>query len=124
MPLIFLCLLQSCAKNSEEDLIVDTPLTADTSQTENFKSFASDVQPILNKHCVSCHNTQNPSGSVNLETYNKVKIIVVPKNSESSLLYGVISHTAGYPMPPSGSKIPQQEIDIIKDWIDEGALDN
>ena len=82
------------------------------------------MQPVLEKYCVSCHNGKGASGSVNLETYNKVKRNIVAKNSESSLLYGVISHTFGYSMPPNGNKIPQKDIDIIKNWIDEGALDN
>lgn len=126
IPLVILCVLQSCAKNSEEDLIVDNPTVIDSTQTPvgTLKSFSNDIRPILDQYCISCHSNNNPSGSVSLETYNKVKINVVALNSESSLLYGVISHTFGYAMPPGGSKIPQNNIETIKNWIDEGALDN
>jgi len=125
----------SCAKENEEDINAqyneqNTPIIVDTTDTSDSviptpdpKSFAQDVAPILNSRCVSCHNLTNANAGVNLSSYATVSQVVTPANSNGSLLYGVVSRTFGSPMPPSGS-LSDQDIQNIKTWIDEGAINN
>ena len=108
---------------------------------ETTVSFQKDIQkPILNGICAKCHSGSDASGDMDLSEgfsycniYNKKSsgyspdIRVVPGNSEASVLYGKIINTGewGGKMPPAGAgSLSDTEINNIKTWIDEGAIDN
>jgi len=91
-------------------------------------SFANDVMPILNEHCAACHGT---FGGWDASSYDSVMTtgdnapVVIPEDIENSLLAQKISGTQseGAKMPPTGLMM-DEEIQIILDWIEAGALDN
>jgi len=90
-------------------------------------SYALDVQPIFNNNCINCHP---PERSLNLSSYANLMAggqsgaVVVPGNSAGSIivqrLEGTIMPQMPYLLPP----LPPATIQIIKDWIDDGALNN
>lgn len=83
-------------------------------------SFSADVFPLLQNYCVGCHNNSRTEGSVNLESYNKIR-----PYAESGALLGTINHDTYYPaMPPTGSKLSDCRIAQVKKWIDEGMKNN
>jgi hypothetical protein len=90
----------------------------------NEVSFSLDIQPIFNANCVGCHNgTLNP----NLTTGNSYTFLtvtdptmVIPNNAAGSELYQRIN---GGGMPPSGS-LSTTKINLVKTWINQGALNN
>jgi len=107
-------------------------------------SYSADVQPILNESCLSCHNRAG-EGSVtsgfSVSDYADVLEgtslgpVVIPGSSESSNLYRVIAMKTApeIRMPPHhdvswaegrGVPLSEEQIGIIKDWIDQGAKDN
>lgn len=69
--------------------------------------------------CLSCHNSVNASGSVDLTSYETVTNakILVPYNAEASLLYQAVANGS---MPPGGN-LSEQTIQNLKTWINEGA---
>lgn len=79
-------------------------------------SFTSDIWPILNNNCTSCHGG---SGGVNIENYNDVKILV-----DNSKLLNVLHASNGAPLMPPYGKLEQCELDKIESWINDGALNN
>ena len=109
-------------------------------------SFASDVQPILTMFCATCHmetgaaDTNDPSIALRLteaealdgliggmSVQNPSFSFVVPGDSSSSLLFLKISMVD----PPVGDRMPfalapleDDEIAIIREWIDQGAAAN
>ncbi len=107
-------------------------------------SFANDVLPILEANCVECHDIAAEgvaTSGLNLRDYDGVMqgtrsgLAAVPNSSESSALYLVVAHQSDpqIQMPPhhsdasaegSGPALNENEIKTIKDWIDQGALDN
>jgi len=107
-------------------------------------SFANDVLPILQANCVDCHDIAAEgvaTSGLNLSDYDGVMqgtrfdLATVPNSSESSALYLVVAHQTDsqIEMPPhlsdalaegSGPSLSENEIKTIKDWIDQGALDN
>ncbi len=107
-------------------------------------SFAADVKPILDAHCVSCHSVAaegTASSGVNLSDYAGVMSgtrhgpIVLAESKESSVLYLVVAHKTDpeIHMPPHhrdspaegrGLALREAEIETIGAWIDQGALDN
>jgi len=91
-------------------------------------SWAEEIQPIFSNSCIVCHGSL---GGLTLSSYisalsgGQSGDIIIPGDSENSILYKRISgNTAGERMPQGGTPLAQDKIDLIKDWIDEGALDN
>lgn len=102
-------------------------------------SFARDIQPIFDSRCKSCHypNGVAPIGlqvtGLNLSTYQTVISgaimgpVVIADEPCSSVLYLKVT-----PGPPFGSRmplngppfLPDGDIQLIHDWIAEGALAN
>lgn len=107
-------------------------------------SFANHVQPILTAKCASCHRTgafANSAGIAMLlsagdaygslvnrpSSQNAALTLVVPGDSANSLLFLKVSQAS----PPVGSRMPllaaplsDAEQALIRDWIDDGALNN
>lgn len=87
-------------------------------------SFKDDVQPIFAARCVACHGGTN---GLSLDTYENVLkggvngAVVIPGDVYNSrLAYYVYS---GY-MPFRNTPLASSEIQIILDWIAEGAPNN
>jgi hypothetical protein len=103
----------SCTYSKKELLNVECILP----QTVSYKN---DVANILQLHCSSCHNNSFNLGGVSLEGYNNAKTV-----AGSGKLFNVINHTPGFfKMPKGGNKLDKCSIELIKKWIDNGALNN
>ncbi len=118
----------------------DNPVgTNDPDSGVDTVSFASDVQPILNSSCAltGCHIDGMSAGGFSLgtlgnSTYSATRngtgdngaIIVAGSGSTSNLyLKTTSSPPFGGQMPVGGSITSAQQL-ILKNWIDQGALDN
>ncbi|MFN7876086.1 MAG: c-type cytochrome domain-containing protein [Pirellula sp.] len=84
------------------------------------------VQPILRKHCLNCHNENQPRGGLSLSGLDKIEAgstsgdVVVPGAPEESLLYLVTAHLENPKMPPNKPRIPARELALIEKWIATG----
>ena len=91
-------------------------------------NFQDDILPILDQSCNSCHNPEKAKGSLILSSINDVingggsGDVVVPKNSNNSSLYLLASHQKEPHMPPRGQAIDDEQLKLIKTWIDQGLL--
>lgn len=91
-------------------------------------SFQDDVRPIFERACSSCHGAL---GGWDASTYESVITsgenapVISPGDPANSLLVQKLQGTqeVGDIMPPSG-QLPQEEIQIIIDWIEAGAENN
>ncbi len=89
--------------------------------------FARDVRPILRERCVGCHGPDQRMSGLRLDRRadamrGGAQTDIGPGNAEGSKLYQrLIGSTFGLQMPPTGP-LAESEIDIIKQWIDEGAV--
>jgi len=113
--LIFVLILSltSCSYNSEEDLYPVVELTEPL-------SYSSDILPILETNCYSCHQDASICGDVNLEGYNNLVIRV-----ENGSLLGAIMHEEGWmPMPQGADKLSDSQIEKISTWVDEDYPNN
>ncbi len=83
-------------------------------------SFNRDVLPIIDNYCFGCHNTADPQGGYSYSTHNETL-----KSVNDGTLMGSIRFETGYEaMPENSNKMPSCDIDLIRLWIDEGAMDN
>ena len=108
----------SCSKNSEDKLNSNTGSTCDT---VNMK-YTTDIVPILQANCYSCHGAGNTAGSggISLDSYANLKVY-----ADNGFLAGNITHAAGYVAMPYGlPKLPDCEINRILDWINRGSQNN
>jgi hypothetical protein len=91
-------------------------------------AFATDVQPILEKHCLSCHNSAMRMARFDLSTRESALrggtqgADIVPGDAERSRLYRRIAGLETPAMPAQGSPLDAEEIAAIKHWIDQGAV--
>jgi hypothetical protein len=96
-------------------------------------SFALDVQPVFNANCAVafCHvpGGQAPmsllAGASFLNLVNSSESIVKPGNSADSYLIQRLTETnVSLRMPRFRAPLDTTSLDLIKAWIDNGALDN
>ena len=82
---------------------------------------------ILKTHCVSCHGGDAPVRNLNLGTSEGALRggdrgpAIVPGDVLESLLYRTITHAHDLKMPLGKPKLPDADIKIIKNWIEDGA---
>jgi len=87
--------------------------------------YESQIQPIWDANCGNCH-LGNSSGGLNLSNYQNLMSnnVITSGDHITSILYDRITRDnadAG-DMPPGNSELSQTQIDLIAQWIDEGAL--
>ena len=83
-------------------------------------SFLQDVWPILEEYALAAHGGR---GGVFLESYTDIMNYVKPGNPEGSLLYRALIGDGKQQMPP-GNPIPDELIQTIHNWIEQGAKEN
>ena len=89
--------------------------------------FAHQVVPILRKHCAECHMQEAKKGGLSMNTRESFIAgsehgrIVEPGNAKGSLLMEVIlSNDKSDRMPPKGPRMPADQVEMIRKWIDGG----
>jgi len=105
-----------CAGIINGNNVLDDCGTCDDDSSNDCVSYAATIQSIFTNHCGGCH-ISGSSGGLNLSNYNA--------NSNYNVVYQRIRLTNNNVMPPptSGS-LTQMQIDLITQWVNEGALDN
>jgi mono/diheme cytochrome c family protein len=104
-------------------------------------SYADNIQPIFDQHCVRCHNSGGAAAVTGLflspgESYARLVgqpatqspgTRVVPFDAGNSMLMRRIAGV-GYAgtahMPPNGPYLSAHDEDLIKAWINMGAIDD
>jgi len=95
-------------------------------------TYAADVEPIVQQHCIECHvagqKGTEKSGYL-MDSYEAVMKgtkfgpVIVPDSSESSSLYLLVAGKAdaSIQMPHGKAPLSAEEITTIRLWIDKGA---
>ena len=91
-------------------------------------SFSADISPILTGQCAiaECHVVDGPH-DIDLRTYDTLMkggdegaIVIVGDARESE----IVEEIAEGKMPPEGPPLDAAQIQLIIDWINEGAKNN
>ena len=94
--------------------------------TQSEVSFKNDVQLVLSGNCQSsgCHDATNFS-EFPLMTYDDLTNngLVESGHADRSKIYKALIGEGGDNMPPSGP-LPDAQIKVIHDWIEQGAKNN
>ena len=111
-------------------------ISADTAGEVQFET---KVLPILQNRCFSCHSgpktdasgiVTKPKGDVQLDSVKGIEEsrhgeVIIPDEPDDSLLYQRITLPEGttgiMPPPAEGDPLTEQETDLIRKWIEQGA---
>ncbi len=98
-------------------------------------TFTEDVYPIMQKHCAECH-VAGQQGAVAsgflMESYESVMKgsrfgpVIAPGSAISSSLYIMVAGKADLTisMPHGKDPLSAEEIETIRVWIENGAIEN
>lgn len=89
--------------------------------------FAHQVAPVLKEHCAKCHMDTSKKGGFSMNTRESLVegsengAVVEPGHAEHSLLIeSILSDDKTERMPPKGPRVPADQVEVLKKWIDEG----
>ena len=92
-------------------------------------SYIDDIQPIFNANCSGCHVGGN-QGGLSLDSYSSLiqggnsGDVVVFGDPDGSRLIQRLEGTVTPQMPLGQTPLPSSQIQLIRDWIENGAEDN
>ncbi len=92
-------------------------------------SFERDVQPILHKYCMECHDADAKESGLRVDRRAALlrggdsgESALVPGNAAGSLLIHLVGgDEADRRMPPDGPPLTTQQISVLSRWIDQGV---
>jgi hypothetical protein len=98
-------------------------------------SFKGQVHPILKNGCGDCHGAGGAGTAktgFSVESHDSVMkgtkfgAVIAPGSAISSSLYRLVAGEVdpSIRMPHGDKKLPAEDINLIKTWIDQGAKDN
>ncbi|QDU91495.1 Chromosome partition protein Smc [Pirellulimonas nuda] len=92
-------------------------------------TFDEHVAPIFREHCFACHSQDGASSDLALDTYAAASAggaggeVLVGGDAGSSRLWKLVNHEESPKMPP-GDKLPDDQLAVVRAWIDGGLLEN
>lgn len=92
--------------------------------------FKREVRPILEAYCLKCHGAEKPKGDLSLVTRagaikgGEKGSALVPGDPAKSPLFTTTALPPDHDdvMPPKGDKLSKGQQDILKSWIEQGAV--
>ncbi len=104
-----------------QSIYLTSALSADTDEVQ----FERDVLPILQSHCIRCHNPSNPKGEFSLATSKDLlsQKWIVPEEPDGSYLIEVVTASTDEPpaMPKEGEPLKPEDVETLRRWIAAGA---
>src|SRR6266545_2609478 len=90
-------------------------------------SFAKDIKPIFEKSCWGCHSGATQLSKLDLSTRDGALKggehgpAIVPGKADDSRLYRLVAGVEKPGMPLDGRTLSEEQIAVIKTWIEQGA---
>ncbi|WP_286763886.1 MULTISPECIES: c-type cytochrome domain-containing protein [Rhodopirellula] len=128
--------LRNVALTLASVLMVQSPadvFAADAKSTDEPAkvTFEDDVKPILRQHCLNCHSQSDKRGGLALDSYGAMmegggsgEIVYDDGDAETSRLWQLVNHDDTPVMPPNQPKLPDDQLQVIRSWIEGGILEN
>lgn len=93
-------------------------------------NYNTEVKPILNKRCISCHGGVKREADFSLlfrqealaKTESGVPAIIPGDAAHSEMIKRILSHDPEERMPYKKDPLTKKEIEILTKWIDQGAV--
>ena len=118
--------LRNAASTAGVALAFALPTAIPAAEPPNFND---QVLPIFREKCCSCHNPDKKAGGLDLTSWGQTMAggssgeVIAPGDAAGSYLLMLASHESEPKMPPESDKLPAASLDVIKAWIDAGAIE-
>jgi len=118
---------QPATITSASDTVTPTPVAIPSVEVGVRINFWNDVYPILESSCLQCHGPRKALGSFRVdirEDYfggNGHAAFIISGNSEQSPLIAIVDGRRTDMKMAARHKLPEQEIAMLRTWIDAGA---
>lgn len=105
-------------------------MMAAVAEKKDFTNFDEHVKPIFQAKCARCHNDDTKKGGLSLASHATALAgggsgpVITAGDPSASRLLKLINFEEEPHMPPSGDKLPDDQIALIRKWVEEGALQN
>lgn len=90
--------------------------------------FAHQIVPVLREHCADCHLGEKKKGGFSMNTREDLLAgsengaVFTPGKADGHLLIDLLTtKDKDIQMPPKGSRVPEEKIALLRQWIAEGA---
>lgn len=97
-------------------------------EADSDPTYHGDVEPILRRRCLGCHDAKKTEGGLDLSTLESLRAggeegpPLVPGEPDESLLYLLVSRQERPFMPPRKSgPMPDGEVEVLRRWIAAGC---
>src|SRR4051794_39631874 len=95
-------------------------------------SYYKQIRPIFQAHCQGCHQPAKPGGGYVMTAFDRMLAggkskasAIVPQKPDESFLVDQITPEGGKAEMPRGEKpLNEAEIELVKRWIAQGAVDD
>jgi len=89
--------------------------------------YSQDIKPLLSQKCYSCHGAEVQQAGLRLDLRQNAlrggdygPVIKIGDSAASKLIHRVVDGDGGLQMPPTGA-LSDDEIGLLRAWIDQGA---
>ncbi len=85
--------------------------------------FQTQIQPVLESACLDCHGPEKALGGLRVDSAAMIRKAVEPGDPAKSSLLRRVALGPNEPgaMPPGGTALRKEQIDLLRAWIQEGA---
>lgn len=110
-------------------LLLGAPAYAAVAAEPAKVTYQDHVRAIFREHCLACHSQGDASSGLALDSYAATLAggaggeALAAGDANGSRLWRLVTHAESPVMPP-GDKMPDEQLAVIKNWIDGGLLDN
>lgn len=94
-------------------------------------TYEEHILPLFREKCGSCHNANDKKGDLVLDNYSAAmqggasgEVINTNGEPANSQLYLVMTHESEPVMPPGQPKLADAQLELVRKWIEQGALQN
>lgn len=115
------------AAPTEVTVATEPPAATQPAAQDATVSFANDILPLFESRCIGCHGGERTQEGLDLKTHaslmagSKNGSVVTAGDAANSLLVELVAEQK---MPKRGPKLTPPQVQIISDWVNQGALDN
>lgn len=91
--------------------------------------FAKDIAPILEEHCLDCHDSETSKSKLRLDNVMGIlkggdsgePLFLRGSSADSLIISRVTSTNSKEVMPPKGEHLSPEQVALLRGWIDGGA---
>ncbi|TWU47549.1 Chromosome partition protein Smc [Rubripirellula tenax] len=94
-------------------------------------TFEDHIKPIFRQHCAKCHNQGEKKGGLAVDSFAGLmegggsgEVVFDDGDADGSRLWQLVNHDDTPVMPPNQDRIPDDQLKLLRAWIEGGILED